>query len=58
MEHSDNMLATILVSHISENALHCRKAPDKSGPAHPTSAWERIAIFEVFLEENGGKWTE
>jgi len=41
------------VCHISENALSRHKTPDKSGPAHPTSAWERIVLFEVFLGKSG-----
>jgi len=33
--------------------------PDKPGPAHLTSAWERNVIFKVFLEQKkAGEWTE
>jgi len=32
--------------------------PDKLGPAHPTSAWERTFIFKDFPGNKGRKWTK
>merc|ERR1712121_589500 len=32
-----------VICHMSGDALCCRYAPDKSGPAHPTSAWFHLS---------------